>query len=145
MSREYLVDGPIKPDLIGKYIGLLSSSKEAGAHSVFVGQVREDLVEGKKVIAIEYSAYNDMVAIEAEKIRKVTFDAFSDVHNIEIIHSTGTVRAGEISLFVIVTSGHRDQAIRACRHIVEMIKIEYPVWKKEILDDDSHRWKENKS
>lgn len=145
MSREYLVDGPINPDLIGKYISLLSSSKEAGAHSVFVGQVREDLVDGKKVVAIEYSAYNEMVAIEAEKIRKVTFDAFSDVHNIEIIHSTGTVRAGEISLFVLVTSGHRDQAIRACRHIVEMIKIEYPVWKKEILDDESYQWKENKS
>lgn len=143
MRRKYLVKGPIEPDLIGKYISLLSSSKKTGGHSVFIGQVREDLIENRKVKAIEYSAYEDMVVSEAEKIRKVIFDAFSDVHSIEIIHSTGTVKAGEISLFVLVTAGHRDQAIRACRHIVEMIKIEYPVWKKEILDDESHQWKEN--
>ncbi len=145
MSREYLVKGPVSPDLITKYLSLLSSDKEAGGHSVFIGQVREDPVENRKVKAIEYSAYNDMVASEAEKIRKTIFSAFSDVHNIEIIHSTGTVKVGEISLFVLVTAGHRDQAIRACRHIVEMIKIEYPVWKKEILDDESYQWKENKS
>lgn len=145
MSRIYLVNGPLQPDLIGKYISLLSSSRESGGHSIFIGQVREDLVDGKKVKAIEYSAYDDMVAGEAEKIIKLTSDAFPDVHNIEILHATGIVRAGEISLFVLVTAGHRDQAIRACRHVVEMIKINYPVWKKEILDDESHQWKENKS
>lgn len=145
MSRTYLVDGPIHADLIGKYIGLLSLSREVGGHSIFIGQVREDLVDDLKVKAIEYSAYNEMVTDEAEKIIRLTSEAFSDVHNIEIIHSNGLVRAGEISLFVLVTAGHRDQAIRACRHVVEMIKLNYPVWKKEILDDDSHQWKENKS
>jgi len=143
MNREYLVEGPIKTDLIGKYIGLLSSSKSTGGHSIFIGQVRDDKIDGKKVRAIEYSAYNEMVTTEAEKIKSVTRTAFPDVHNIEIIHSAGMVEAGETSLFVIVSAGHRDQAIRACRHVVEMIKINYPVWKKEILDDESHHWKEN--
>lgn len=145
MSRKYLVNGPIQPDLIGKYIGLLSSSREVGGHSLFIGQVREDDIDGLKVKSIKYSAYDEMVTEEAEKIIRLTSDAFTDVHNIEILHSTGVVMAGEISLFVLVTAGHRDQAIRACRHVVEMIKLNYPVWKKEILDDDSHQWKENKS
>ena len=145
MSRTYLVDGPIQADLIGKYIGQLSSSKEVGAHSIFIGQVREDHVEGLRVIAIEYSAYEEMVTAEAENIIKLTSAAFADVHNIEIIHSTGVVRSGEISLFILVTAGHRDQAIRACRHVVEMIKLNYPVWKKEILDNGSHKWKAGES
>ena len=143
MNREYLVEGPIKPELLNNYLSLLSGSKETGGHSIFIGQVREDTIGEKQVRAIEYSAYEAMVAEEAERIKSLTKAAFEDVYNIEIVHSTGIVPAGEMSLFVLVTAGHRDQAIRACRHVVEMIKVSYPVWKKEIFEDDTTRWKEN--
>lgn len=143
MKREYLVKGPLKPELISSYISNFSASLETGGHSIFVGQVRADEIEGKKVAGIDYSAYEEMVSTEAERIISITKKAFTDIHNIEILHSTGMVKAGEISLFVLATAGHRDQAFRACRHIVEMIKISYPVWGKEIFEDDSHQWKEN--
>ena len=58
--------------------------------------------------------------------------------SIEIIHSTGIVNAGEISLLVLVSAGHRQQAMQACSKAVELIKERLPVWKKEIYDDDSH-------
>jgi len=145
MNHTYLVEGAISSGLIGEYLSSLSGRNDTGAHSIFLGQVRDDPREDKKVEAIEYSAYEEMVAAEAERIRRVTLDAFSDVKNIEIVHSTGLVRAGEISLFVLVTAGHRDQASRACSHIVEMIKLNYPVWKKELFNDDSRQWRENHS
>ena len=144
MKQEFLVNGPVTAGLISEYISALGERDDTGGHSIFLGQVRGDIMENKKVVAIEYSAYEDMVATQAKEIIKVTVNAFNDIKKVVIIHSTGTVRVGELSLLILVASGHRDQATRACRHILEMIKADYPVWKKEIFEDDTHRWKENK-
>jgi molybdopterin synthase catalytic subunit len=108
---------------------------------IFLGQVRADEINGKKVKAIEYSAFAELVSIETEKIKKTIFSEFTDVKSVDIIHSTGIVRAGEISLLVFVSAGHRHQALQACSKTVELIKENLPVWKKEIYDDDSHVWK----
>ncbi len=143
MQQKYLVKGPIKTKLIATYLEGLGEMKDCGGHATFMGQVRSDKLDAKTVKSIEYSAYEEMVAKEAEHIKSVTREAFSDVQLIEILHAIGEVKCGELSLFVLVAAGHRDQAFRACRHIVEMIKINYPVWKKEIFEDDSHHWKEN--
>jgi molybdopterin synthase catalytic subunit len=105
----------------------------AGAVSMFIGKVRDDEINGRRVKAIEYSAYNDMAEKEADEITKTVMMAFSDVRKIFFVHSTGTVMAGEVSLFIMVTAGHRDQATRACRHIIEMLKERLPVWKKELF------------
>ncbi len=141
-KQDILVSGPIDSSLIVEYIDRLSDDKESGAHSIFLGQVRNDKIDERTVKAIEYSAYEEMVEKEAQKIRDTVLAAYSDVNNVIIIHSTGIVRAGELSLFVMVTAGHRDQATRACRHALEMIKEKYPVWKKELFDDDSYHWQE---
>ena len=143
MVTTYLVNGPVTAQLIGSYLESLSSLVSCGGHATFMGQVRDDSLDGKKVAAIEYSAYEALVEKEAERIKKVTKEAFSDVNRIEILHAIGPVKTGEISLFVLVAAGHRDQAFRACRHVVEMIKIHYPIWKKEIFEDETHRWREN--
>jgi molybdopterin synthase catalytic subunit len=143
MEYPSLVSGAIDPETISGIIRSLQEETGAGAHSLFLGQVRADIIDKREVRAIEYSAYSEMVDSEADRIRKVTTDAFPDIRNIVIVHSTGIVKAGEISLLVMVTSGHRDQATRGCRHVLELIKSSYPVWKKELFDDDSSRWAEN--
>lgn len=84
-----------------------------------------------------------MVEESVAKIRETLFSKFPDVKSIAIFHSTGIVRAGEISLLVMVSAGHRREAIDACSLAVEMIKENLPVWKKEIFDDGTGRWKEN--
>jgi len=141
-KRKFLVKGPISPDLIAGYLNKLGERKNTGGHSIFLGQVRDDMTDGKMVSAIEYSAYNDMVEKEACRIIEITRGAFNDIKDIVIIHSTGLVKTGAISLFVLVTAGHRDHAIRGCRHVLEMIKEYYPVWKKEIFEDSTHKWKD---
>ena len=140
---EYLINRPIGSELIAATIAESGSLKSSGGHSVFIGQVRDDLIDGKQVEAIEYSAYEPMVAKEAEKIKNEIFSEFGDVTSAVIIHSTGMVSSGEISLFVMVSAGHRDQAMTACREIVERIKQRLPVWKKEIFSDNSHHWRGN--
>jgi molybdopterin synthase catalytic subunit len=133
MKDRYLVEGPIPPLLISELMTLGNEDTGAGAISIFVGKVRDDSIEGKKVRALEYSAYSEMAEKEAGEIVKMVKSAFSDVRTVIIVHSTGIVRAGETSLFIMVTSGHRDHATRACRHTLEMVKEKLPVWKKELF------------
>jgi molybdopterin synthase catalytic subunit len=141
MEENYLISGPVSQKIISEIILRIGRHKDAGGNLLFLGQVRADETEGKKVKAIEYSAYTEMVNAEAENIKKKIYSEFSDVKSIEIIHSTGVVNAGEISLLVLVCSGHRQEAMQACSKTVELIKSNLPVWKKEIFEDDSHTWK----
>ena len=53
------------------------------------------------------------------------------------------ISAGEINLFVFVSSAHRKDATLACQELVELIKIKLPIWGKEILEDENYTWKEN--
>ena len=141
---KYLHSGAITPALISAEIKNLSLRKDTGAHSIFLGQVRDDLSKDRKVKLIDYSAYGEMVETEVEKIKEIIRSEFKDVLEIIIVHSTGTVKAGEISMFVLVSAGHRKHAISACQKSVELIKERLPVWKKEIFEDNSHKWQENK-
>ena len=128
-------------NIISLFIDSMGKMMDSGGHSIFIGQVRADEISGKKVKAIEYSAYEAIVKTEADKIKETILSEFRDTTAVEIVHSTGIVNSGEISLFVLVSSGHRHQAIEACSKAVELIKDRLPVWKKEIFDDDSHTWK----
>ena len=133
MKNRYLTGGPITPLLISELMTLGNDDAGAGAVSIFIGKVRDDEINGRRVTAIEYSAYGDMAEKEAEEIIKTVKAAFSDVRKIILVHSTGSVKVGEASLFLMVTAGHRDQSSRACRHTLEMIKERLPVWKKELF------------
>jgi molybdopterin synthase catalytic subunit len=145
METKYLITGPITNKEIVLVMNTLGENQDSGAHSVFFGQVRADVIDGKRVAAIEYSAYNDMVIGETEKIKGIIFSTYKDVKSIEILHSTGTVKVGELSLLVLISSGHRHEAIEACKDAVELIKEKLPVWKKEIFEDHTYNWKQNTS
>ncbi|HPA87245.1 MAG TPA: molybdenum cofactor biosynthesis protein MoaE [Bacteroidales bacterium] len=138
-----LIEGPVTPEIISGIISKGQQKTECGAHAIFLGQVRNDIVEGREVKAIDYSAYEEMVIMEADKISKTLLSEFDDVAWIEILHSKGEVPAGRISLMVFVSAGHRGQASKACARAVELIKEKLPIWKKEIFSDDSSRWREN--
>ncbi|MRR21977.1 molybdenum cofactor biosynthesis protein MoaE [bacterium] len=133
MKSRYLTGGPITPVLISELMTLGNNDPGAGAVSVFIGKVRDDDYDGRRVTAIEYSAYEDMVEKEAEEIVRTVRAAFSDVRSVLIVHSKGIVKAGEASLFIMITSGHRDHGTRACRHTLEMVKEKLPIWKKELF------------
>ena len=143
MSGNYLIDGPVSLAIISSFMENMALKTDSGGHSFFLGQVRADEVNGKRVKAIEYSAYENMVKAEAIKIQESVLSEFDDVKSIFIIHSTGIVKTGEVSLAVMVSAGHRHQAIQACSKAVELIKERLPVWKKEIFEDNSHLWREN--
>lgn len=94
------------------------------------------------VSAIDYTAYEEMALEQMHKIRETIFEKYQ-LTCMHVYHSLGTVKAGEISLFVFTSSAHRKAAIAGCEEIVERIKKELPVWGKEVFEDASYQWKEN--
>lgn len=140
---NYLIEGPITQKVISTLILKLGDRTDSGGHSLFLGQVRADRIKDKKVVAIEYSSYEAMIRVEAEEIIKAILSEFGDVRSIDIVHSNGRVKAGAISLLVLVSAGHRHQATLACGKAVELIKEKLPIWKKEIFDDQSTEWRQN--
>ena len=140
--KKVIVDGAISPVFIGESIAKHSSKKDIGAHSIFLGQVRNDIINDKKVKAIDYTSYIEMAEEKFHEIREDAFKKYS-LTCMHIYHSIGKVNAGEISLFVFTSSMHRKDAIKACEEIVEKIKKEVPVWGKEIFEDEKYTWKIN--
>lgn len=140
--KKVFVSSPISPEKIAHSIANHQTKTNIGAHDIFLGQVRADLLENKRVAAIEYSAYEDMAEQEFHKIREAAFQKF-DLECLHIYHSLGIVKAGEICLFVFVSSKHRNSSFDACRFIVEEIKNKVPIFGKEIFEDQSFQWKKN--
>jgi molybdopterin synthase catalytic subunit len=141
--KKVFVDGPVTAAFIGDSIAKHQTKTDIGAHDIFLGQVRADMIDGKEVVAIDYSAYAEMADKAFHEIREAAFTKF-DLTCMHIYHSLGRVNAGEICLFVFTSSKHRQMAFDATRQIVEDIKAKVPIFGKEIFADESHVWKENK-
>lgn len=140
--KNIFVQGSIDPVFISESIVKHSAKKNIGAHSIFLGQIREDVVKGKTVQAIEYTAYEEMALEKMHEIREEVFAKY-DLTCMHIHHSLGTIKTGEICLFVFTSSKHRKAAMESCDEVVERIKKDLPVWGREVFEDDSHQWKIN--
>lgn len=140
--KNIFLEGAISASFIAEQIQKHSTKTNIGAHNIFLGQVRADVIDNKVVTAIEYTTYEEMALEKMHEIREAIFDKY-ELTCMHIYHSLGLVKAGEISLFVFISSQHRRAAIDACNEVVERIKKELPVWGKEIFEDETYTWKQN--
>ncbi|NER09699.1 molybdopterin synthase catalytic subunit [Muriicola jejuensis] len=140
--KNVFVQGAISPEFIANSIAKHQSKTGIGAHDIFLGQVRADVIGGKEVRGIDYSAYESMANQKFHEIREATFGKY-DLSCMHIYHSLGRVEAGEICLFVFVSSSHRKVVFQALEFVVEQIKAEVPVFGKEVFEDESYQWKVN--
>lgn len=141
-NNDIFVQGPITSACISAAIDSLKQHHQIGAQELFLGQIRNDEIDGKPVQAIEYSAYEEMALKEFETLREQAFKQF-DINALFIYHSLGVVEKGEFSLFVLVASKHRKPVLEALPFTVEAIKAMVPIFGKEVFADQSHVWKEN--
>ncbi|KLT64336.1 molybdenum cofactor biosynthesis protein MoaE [Pedobacter sp. BMA] len=141
--KNIFVEGPIAPDFISTSISKHSTKTNIGGHSIFLGQVRADEIDGKLVSAIDYTAFEDVALKQMDEIREAVFAKYP-LTCMHVYQSLGLVKAGEICLFVFTSSAHRKPAIDACEEVVERLKAELPIWGKEVFEDGTHQWKENK-
>jgi molybdopterin synthase catalytic subunit len=141
-TLHFFCEGAIAPEIIANDIARHSSKTGIGAHSIFLGQVRSDVVGDRSVAGIEYSCYREMAEEVLGTIREETILKYN-LSCAHVHHSNGWVKTGEISLFVFTSSPHRHEAINACAELVERIKNEVPVFGKERFTDETFQWKTN--
>jgi len=140
--KNIFVAGAISPLFIGERIAEHQSKTGIGGHSIFLGQVRADKIEDQQVIAVEYTSYEAMALEQMSAIREAVIEKYSLIC-MHVYHSLGTIKSGEICLFVFTSAPHRKAAIDACSETVERLKAELPIWGKEILGDGGFQWKIN--
>lgn len=110
------------------------SSAEAGAVVVFIGTVR-NMTEGKRVVKLDFEAYDKMAISELEKIVNEAVDQWP-IKNISVIHRTGNLRISDIAVVIAASSPHRKEAFRACEFVIGRLKETVPIWKKEFFEDE---------
>ena len=122
----------------------------AGAVSAFIGTVRHaDPDAGGEVVALEYTAHPDVEAtlhrlaadIAAETLAGLGETDAADEVRIAVSHRVGRLAVGDAAVVIAVSTGHRADAFQACRAVIERIKAELPVWKRQIEADGSTAWK----
>jgi molybdopterin synthase catalytic subunit len=140
--KNIFTEGPVEAAFIANSIAKHATNTSIGGHSIFLGQVRADMIGDKQVQAIEYTSHVEMALDAMAKIREDIFAKY-ELTCMHVHHSLGVIKAGEICLFVFTSSEHRKAAIDACSECVERIKAELPVWGKEILEGEGYQWKIN--
>jgi len=119
---------------------LKKQTEEAGAIAVFIGAVRGTRGD-EKVLRLEYEAHEDLAVEAMKKIIEETKAKYGIIDAV-IQHRLGTVKVGEDVMYVLVASKHRAEAFQALSEIVERVKHEVPIWKKEVTEKKSY-WVEN--
>jgi molybdopterin synthase catalytic subunit len=119
---------------------LLESARhrEAGAVVLFLGTTRE-LTNGRQTVALDYEAYHEMAErqlaeLEAEARRRWP------VIECSMVHRLGRVPPTEPSVAIIVATPHRADAFAAGQWLIDSLKRDVPIWKREQWADGSTEW-----
>jgi molybdopterin synthase catalytic subunit len=113
-------------------------SADAGALVTFEGRVRR-VNEGRRVVGLEYEAYETLANSEGRLILDEARKRFP-VLGIRCVHRVGRLGIGELAVLVGVLSAHRDEAFEACRFVIDQVKHRVPIWKKEFYADGDSGW-----
>jgi MoaE-MoaD fusion protein len=109
----------------------------AGGITTFTGNVREHS-RGKQVTHLEYEAYPVMAVAVMDAIA-LAVEAEIPGARVALAHRVGRLGIGETAVVIAASAAHRDEAFRACREVIERLKQDVPIWKKE-FDSEGGEW-----
>lgn len=112
---------------------------ENGALNMFVGKVRNHNM-GKAVNAVSYDVFAPLACNVFQEICTEAKTQFGERLRLYIEHYKGKLTIGGISVIIAVGSPHRDESFKACRYLIEQLKIRAPVWKQEHYVDGDSEW-----
>ncbi|GAA5153451.1 molybdenum cofactor biosynthesis protein MoaE [Microbacterium pseudoresistens] len=113
----------------------------AGAVATFIGRVRDhDPEASTDVVALEYTGHPDAEKTLAGIAQKAIDEAGGDAI-VAVSHRIGKLGVGDLAVVIAVASSHRDEAFTVCRDVIETIKRELPIWKRQFESDGTGAWK----
>ncbi len=110
----------------------------AGGTCVFVGTVRDHSAAGD-VTGLRYEAWDELAQRRLEELASELTTGWG-LRKVAIFHRTGDLSVGEASVIIAVSAAHRPEAFEACRHAIERLKEDVPIWKKEALTSGDAHW-----
>ncbi|MGB7343004.1 MAG: molybdenum cofactor biosynthesis protein MoaE [Pirellulaceae bacterium] len=115
---------------------------DVGAHGWFYGVTRRKTTRGettKVTQTLSYEAHRPMALAELRKLAQQAVDQF-ELKHVVIVHRIGDVPIGQASVVVGCSSAHRIATFRANQWIMETLKRDVPIWKRETYTDGSTEW-----
>jgi len=129
-----ITNKPIETDLVLESV----QTDLAGAAVLFVGSTRK-FTGDKETAKLEYECYEAMAIKKMEEIRELAAQRWS-IEKCSIVHRVGEVGLGEASIAVAVSTPHRIASFEAAAWLVDALKKEVPIWKREFWADGSTEW-----
>jgi molybdopterin synthase catalytic subunit/molybdopterin converting factor small subunit len=116
---------------VGAVIAAVADER-AGAIATFLGTTRLQS-RGRTVVHLEYDAYEGMAEKVMEEIANALKERY-ELCRIAITHRVGRVGIGETSVAIAVSAPHREHALAACKEAIDTLKVDVPLWKKEVYE-----------
>jgi molybdopterin synthase catalytic subunit len=110
----------------------------AGGTCLFVGTVRDHSDAGD-VTSLDYEAWDNLAGRRLEEIAGEILERWP-VRKVALVHRTGPLQLGEVSVAIACSAPHRADAFEACRHGIERVKQDVPIWKRESLATGESEW-----
>jgi molybdopterin synthase catalytic subunit len=129
-----LTDHPLDP---GEALTFVADPR-AGGTVLFSGTVRDHSVAGD-VTGLDYEAWDELATDRLEALGREILERWP-VAKVALLHRTGHLAIGEISVLVACSAPHRAEAFEAARHGIERLKTDVPIWKKELLASGDAHW-----
>ncbi|MEI8104226.1 MAG: molybdenum cofactor biosynthesis protein MoaE [Actinomycetes bacterium] len=123
-----LTEEPVSLDKVVQEV----ATDEAGAVATFSGNARRHS-RGRVVSYLDYEGYEGMAEEMMEKLADDLKERY-DIHGVAIHHRVGRVQLGEPSVVIAVSASHRKDALAACKDAIDILKIDVPLWKKEVYE-----------
>lgn len=109
----------------------------AGAECVFLGRTRDEShTQHGRLVELSYEAYQPMAEQVLQRLADDAVGRF-DCLAVRIHHAVGVVPPGAASVMIQVITGHRHESFEACRFLIDRLKAEAPIWKRERWEDGS--------
>jgi len=116
----------------------LIEDPDVGAHAWFEGVTRR-MTGDLQTTQLSYEAFRPMAITQMNSIGEETLRQFG-LYKVVIVHRLGVVAIGEASLIVGCSAAHRKTIFEALAIIVDRLKADVPIWKKETFVDGEEQW-----
>lgn len=114
------------------------ADEASGGTCVFLGTVRDHSDAGR-VTGLTYESWEELAVARLRELGEELFARWP-LRRVVLWHRSGELAVGEISVVVACSAAHRAEAFEACRHGIERLKQDVPIWKKEHLAEGEARW-----